>query len=104
MRLVHLQMHHSPMAQLLQDLGLASNGHPANRFAIHAQPERSAHRERQIQQLDPKLVASLKIGTDPARVPLGRGPAPSHLIKPKVRNKSNRPCTTESSPSYADFV
>jgi hypothetical protein len=104
-----------PTAQLLQDPGFASHGHPASPFPIYAQPERAARRERQIEQLDAKLVTGFKISNDHAIVrfdslahsftlrasrlclglpvhSIGTGHAPSYLVKPNnARNKSRSP-------------
>jgi hypothetical protein len=81
-----------PTAQLLQDPGFASHGHPASPFPIYAQPERAASRERQIEQLDAKLVTGFKISNDHAIVRFGTGHAPSYLVKPNnARNKSRSP-------------
>jgi hypothetical protein len=115
MRFAHPLMRHPPTAQLLQDLGLASHGHPASPFAVYAQPERAAISERQIEQLDAKLFTGFKIGNDHAIVrfdslahsftlrasrlclglpvhSIGTGHAPSYLVKPNnARNKSRSP-------------
>jgi hypothetical protein len=84
MRFAQPLMDHPPTAQLLQDLGLAAHGHPASPFPIHAQPERATTRERQIKQLDAKLVTSFKISDDQAVVRFRTGLAP--FYGPKKNN------------------
>ena len=89
MRFAHSLMRPLPRAQLLHDPGLASHGHPASPFAIYAQPERAATRERQVKQLDAKLLMSFKISNDHPVVRFRTGHAPSYLIKSNnARNES----------------
>jgi hypothetical protein len=123
MRFAHLLMPHPPTAQLLEDPGLASHGHPASSRAIHAQPERAASGERQIKELNVKLVTSFEISKGQAVVrfdslahsftlrasrlclglpvhSIGTGHAPSYLVNPNnAKNKSKLPCTTINSRS-----
>jgi hypothetical protein len=115
MRFAQALMRHPPTAQLLEDPGLASHGHPASPFAIYAQPERAASRERQIKQFDAKLVTSFEIDNKLAIVrfdslahsftlrasrlclglpvhSIGTGHAPSYLAQTNnARNKSKSP-------------
>jgi hypothetical protein len=115
MRFAHLLMRHPPTAQLLQDPGLATHRHPASPLPIYAHPERAAGGERQIKQLDAKLVTGYKISKDEAVVrfdslahsftlrasrlclglpvhSIGTGHAPSYLAKTNnARNKSKSP-------------
>jgi hypothetical protein len=89
MRFAHPLMRHPPTAQLLQDPGLATHRHPASPFPIYAQPERAAGGERQIKQLDAKLVTGYKITKGQAVVRFGTGHAPSYLAKTNnARNRS----------------
>ena len=102
LRFAHPLMRHPPTAQLLQDPGLASHGHPASPFAIYAQPERAPRCERQINQLDAKLVTGFKIGNEQAIVRFGTGHAPFYGSKTNNARKKSRPSVHEQmhSPVY----
>ena len=69
-------MRHPPVAQLLQDPGLASYGQFARPFPVYPEPEGASGGEWQIDQLNPELLRSLKIGNDHAVMRFGAGHAP----------------------------
>jgi hypothetical protein len=84
-------MGHPPVAQLLQDPGLASHGQLARPFPVYTEPERASGGERQIDQLNPKLLRSLKVGNDHAVMRFGAGHAPFYRSKANnARTKAKR--------------
>lgn len=72
----HALMRHPPVTQLLQDPGLASHGEFARPFPVYPEPEGASGDEWQIDQLNPKLLRSLKIGNNDAVMRFGAGHAP----------------------------
>jgi hypothetical protein len=81
-------MGHPAAAQLLQDPGLPSHGQLARPFPVYPQPEGASGGEWQIDQPNPKLLRSLKIGTTTRQCGLGRGMLPLPVQSEQRENES----------------